>query len=68
MKNTAIKFLSVIFFLFSSLSALAQNPEEVPEDLDGTPAPISDHIWVLALVGLTYVFLKYSPKLTKRNS
>ncbi|TPD65817.1 hypothetical protein [Flavobacterium microcysteis] len=68
MKNTAIKFLSLAFFLFSSLSVLAQNPEEVPEDLDGPPAPISDHIWLLALVGLAYVFLKYSPKLAKRNS
>ncbi|MEZ0005748.1 hypothetical protein ABH942_001105 [Flavobacterium sp. 28YEA47A] len=68
MKNTAIKFLSLIFFLFSSLSVLAQNPEEVPEDLDGPSAPISDHIWLLALVGLAYVFLKYSPKLMKRNS
>ena len=62
MKDIALKFSVLIFFLFNSFSVLAQNPEEVPEEVDGPIAPISDHLWLLALVGLVYIFCKYSPK------
>lgn len=67
MKNTVIKTFSLIFLLFTSLSAFADNPEEVPEDLDGPTAPISDHIWLLTLIGFAYIFLKYKSKIAKEN-
>lgn len=68
MRDTVIKTCSLIFFLFTTLSAFADNPEEVPEDLDGPTAPISDHIWLLALVGFAYIFLKYRSKRVAENS
>ncbi|OJX52241.1 MAG: hypothetical protein BGO88_16955 [Flavobacterium sp. 38-13] len=68
MKDIALKFSVLIFFLFNSFSVLAQNPEEVPEEVDGPIAPISDHLWLLALVGLVYIFCKYSPKTAKEKS
>lgn len=68
MKHTVIKTWSLIFFLFSSFSVLAQNPEEAPEDVDGPTAPISDHLWILALIGSAYIFLKYQSKLAKVKS
>ncbi|MBL7869649.1 MAG: hypothetical protein JNM71_16685 [Flavobacterium lindanitolerans] len=68
MKDIALKFSVLIFFLFNSLSVLAQNPEEVPEEVDGPIAPISDHLSLLALVGLVYIFCKYSPKTAKEKS
>jgi len=67
MRNTVIKTCSLIFFLFTTLTAFADNPEEVPEDLDGPTAPISDHIWLLALVGFAYIFLKYRSKRVTEN-
>ena len=63
MRNTVIKTCSLIFFLFTTLTAFADNPEEVPEDLDGPTAPISDHIWLLALVGFAYIFLTFNMNL-----
>jgi hypothetical protein len=68
MKDIALKFSVLIFFLFNSLSVLAQNPEEVPEEVDGPSAPISDHLWLLALIGLVYIFFKYTPKTMKAKS
>lgn len=62
MKNTALKTLYLVFFLFTTVTAFADNPEEVPEDVDVPPAPISDHLWLLVLVGFAYIFLKYRAK------
>lgn len=68
MKNTALKTLYVVFFLFTTVATFADNPEEVPEDVDGPTAPISDHLWLLALVGFAYIYLKYRSKKAIENS
>lgn len=69
MKSTiTLKTYSLIFFLLTTFSAFADdNPEEVPEDLDGPTAPIGDHIWIIALVGIAYIFSKYKSKAQKAN-
>jgi hypothetical protein len=61
--NVKLKTYSIIFFLLTTFSAFADdNPEEVPEDLDGPTAPIGDHIWIIALIGIVYIFSKYKLK------
>ncbi len=62
MRNSiSIKLYSILFFLCSTISVFADesNPEEPPEDV--TVAPISDHLWILFLVGILYIFLKLNP-------
>jgi hypothetical protein len=62
MKNIVLKFYIVALFFCSTTLLFAQ-----PGDTDGTggleggdaPAPIDDYVWVLALVGLFFVFMKY---------
>jgi hypothetical protein len=51
-----------IYILASAITILFTNPifaqlEDPGEDID-TPAPIGDYVWVLALIGLVFVFMK----------
>lgn len=51
-----------IYILASAITILFTNPifaqlEDPGDDID-TPVPIGDYIWVLALVGLVFVFMK----------
>jgi hypothetical protein len=68
MKNTVLKYYIAAFYLCSTFVLFAQpgdgNGESGDAGLEGggdtTPgAPIDDYVWVLALVGLLFVFLKF---------
>ena len=64
MKNTLLKYYTAVFYLCSSFVLFAQEPGDtapggLETDGDVTPAaPIDDYVWVLALIGLLFVFLK----------
>lgn len=65
MKNKVLKYYIVAFYLCSTFVMLAQPGDDdgsgtMEGDGDTTPAaPIDDYIWVLALVGLFFVFMKF---------
>jgi len=65
MKNNALKYYIVAFYLCSTFAMFAQDPGtgggvENDGSTDATPAaPIDDYVWVLVLVGLFFVFMKF---------
>lgn len=64
MKNNVLKYYIAAFYLCSTFVMFAQDPgtDGGVEDTSGdtTPAaPIDDYVWVLALVGLVFVFMKF---------
>ncbi len=65
MKNNLLKYYIAAFYLCSTLVMFAQTDPGTGggiEDTTGdqTPAaPIDDYVWVLALVGLVFVFMKF---------
>jgi hypothetical protein len=68
MKNNSIKYYIAAFYLFSTFVLFAQTPPPpgnedgnggLHGDGDTTPVPIDDYLWVLALVGLVFVILKF---------
>ncbi len=66
MKNNALKYYMTAFYFCSTIVMLAQDPGTgggVDNDgtTDTTPAeaPIDDYVWVLAVVGLLFVFMKF---------
>lgn len=66
--DVTLKIYSLIFFFLTTFSAFADdNPEEVPEDLDGPTAPIGDHIWIIALIGIIYIFWRYRLKIQRTD-
>ena len=62
MKNIVSKFYIVAAFLCSTAIMFAQPSDQSDgESLDGqdNQLPISDYLWVLALVGLVFVYFKF---------
>lgn len=65
MKNNLLKYYITAFYLCSTFVMFAQDPGTGGGvDNDGTgdttpAAPIDDYVWVLALVGLVFVSLKF---------
>lgn len=65
MKNNLLKYYIAAFYLCSTFIMFAQDPGtgggiENDGTEDATPAaPIDDYVWVLALIGLVFVFLKF---------
>jgi len=67
MKNNLLKYYIAAFYLCSTFVMFAQpgtdNGTGTLEDngaSDVTPAaPIDDYVWVLALIGLVFVFMKF---------
>lgn len=57
-RSISIKIYSILFFLSSTMTAFADfnNPEEAPEDVPLTP--IEDHLWILMIIGLVFIFWK----------
>jgi hypothetical protein len=49
---------SVILFLITS-PLMAEEPADPGADPDAAPLPIDDYLWILVLVGLIYVYLKF---------
>jgi hypothetical protein len=63
MKNIVSKFYILAFYLCSTTLLLAQ-PGDTGDGTGGleggdAPAPIDNYVWVLALVGLFFVFMKF---------
>ncbi|HEU4497209.1 MAG TPA: hypothetical protein VFR70_09180 [Flavobacterium sp.] len=60
MKKLMIKTALTIVAVLVGELASAQGPGdfEDPADPDPTDAPIGDHLWVLALLNLAWVFFK----------
>jgi hypothetical protein len=64
MKNNLLRYYITGFYLCSIFAMFAQSPGDtspdgIETDGDNTPAaPIDDYIWVLALIGLFFVFMK----------
>ena len=62
MKNIVSKFYLAVAFLCSTAMMFAQPGDEAEgESLNGNDnqLPISDYLWILALVGLVFVFFKF---------
>lgn len=65
MKNNLLKYYIAAFCFCSNFIMVAQPAAEnggntLEADTDTTPpAPIDDYIWVLAAIGLIFVFMKY---------
>jgi hypothetical protein len=63
MKNIVLKFYIVALF-FCSTTLLFAQPGDTGDGTGGleggdAPAPIDDYIWLMALVGLFFVFMKF---------
>ena len=61
MKNIVSKFYVVAAFLCSTAIMFAQPGDDSDDGLNGNDnqLPISDYLWVLALVGLVLVYFKF---------
>lgn len=61
MKNTFSKYYFALFYLGSTFVMFAQpGTEDDSGNLEDTdPLPIDNYIWVLAALGLLFVFFKY---------
>ena len=63
MKNNVLKYYITAVYFCSTFIAFAQGPgdNDTGGGLEGTdpPAPIDDYVWVLAIVGLFFVFAKF---------
>jgi len=60
MKNNFLKYYIAAFYFCSTIVLFAQ-PSGVDEtDGDTTPAtPIDDYLWVLGIIGLVFVFIRF---------
>jgi len=62
MKNNLLKYYIAAFYLCSNFVLFAQpgtgNDAGDLEGADAPAAPIDNYLWVLALLGLIYVFIK----------
>jgi hypothetical protein len=65
MKNTVLKYYIATFYLCSTFALFAApgvgnggTGEEALEAADAPAAPIDNYIWVLALVGFLFVFMR----------
>ncbi|MDD5150623.1 MAG: hypothetical protein PHC28_09090 [Flavobacterium sp.] len=67
MKNNLLKYYIVAIFFCSTTLLLAQGPGDTNggtgdaalEGADAPATPIDNYIWVLAVIALVYVFLKF---------
>lgn len=65
MKNIFLKLYITVFLLSTSLVfAVDPGADDTTNNLEGTtgdttPAPIDDYVWVLALIGLFFIFMKF---------
>jgi hypothetical protein len=71
MKNNLLKFYIVALFLCSTAILFAQpattDTDGTMESADTAPLPIDENLWVLALVGLIFVFLRLKELKLKKN-
>lgn len=62
MKNSLLKYYVVAFYLCSTFLTFAQpgttDTGGTLENADTPPAPIDENLWILASIGLVFVFIK----------
>jgi membrane protease YdiL (CAAX protease family) len=70
MKNLFNKYYIIFFYLCANFVLFAQpgigNDTNDLENADAPAAPINDYIWVLALAGLIFIFLKLRTTRSKK--
>lgn len=64
MKILSKTYITIFFLLVSFITFAAEQPGDEADggSLEGTDtaaAPIGDYIWVLALLGIVFVFMKF---------
>ena len=63
MKNNLLKYYIAAFYLCSTFVMFGQgdtSPDGLESDGDTTPAaPIDDYVWVLVLIAIAIVFVKF---------
>jgi hypothetical protein len=66
---TTVSFAKITVFVFLLFSTLVQAQTDLPDaPEDTTPAPIDDYVWVLALIGLVFVFLRFRALIKQANT
>ncbi|HQE33461.1 MAG TPA: hypothetical protein PLZ71_06610 [Flavobacterium alvei] len=69
MKNNLLKYYITAFYLCSTFVMFAQpTADDTTGTLESgdTPAPIDDYVWVLALIGLFFIFMKFKAMLNNK--
>jgi hypothetical protein len=72
MKKNLLKYYIVAFYLCSTFVMFAQTDPgtgggvENDGSTDTTPMPIDDYVWILALIGLIFVFMKFRAMQNKK--
>lgn len=64
MKNNLLKYYVAAFYLCSTFVMFADDPGDGGLDQgdgsgDSTGVPIDNYVWVLAIAGLIFVFMKF---------
>jgi hypothetical protein len=71
MKNNLLKFYIVAVYLCSTFVLFAQpgttDTGGTLENADTPPAPIDENLWMLALTGLIFVFLRLKAIQVKKS-
>jgi hypothetical protein len=66
---TTVSFAKITVFVFLLFSTLLSAQTDLPDAPDDTtPAPIDDYVWVLALIGLVFVFLRFRTMVKQANT
>lgn len=73
MKNKILKYYIATFYLCSTSVMFAGPGAETDDSItlestDSDALPINDYMWVLALTGLVFVFLKFKDFRQKKES
>lgn len=67
MKNQFVKYYIATFYFCSTFMMFALPGDNNEDgDLEGGEAPIDDYIWLLAIVGLVFMFNKYRNQHAKK--
>jgi hypothetical protein len=62
-----ISFTKLTLFAFLLFSTLINAQTDLPDaPVDAPPAPIDDYVWIMALVGLIFVFMKFRAVYNKK--
>ena len=73
MKNNLLKFYTLAFYFASTFILFAQETPGVTDE-EGTmeggevATPIDDYVWVLAVIGLLFVFYRLRSFAQQRNA
>jgi len=71
-KNFVFAFIAVVLVQFAALAQIDPPADTGPGEFGGgdnaTDAPIDSFVWLLLVVGLVYVFYKYSSLKSKKVS